>query len=70
MATVSTIEGIVGRLTRHYADAAFHGGHNDSGYWIAAADKGKRWAWERNGMVSPDAAFIFARVMMDEFNGA
>lgn len=70
MPTVRTIDGILARLTRHYPAAVFHGGRNDSGYWVAGADKGERWAWQRNCMVSVEAAYVFARVMMEEFNGA
>lgn len=64
------MDGALRLLERHYQGSAFHGGHNDSGYWIAGSDTKERWAFQRNCMVSPEAAYIFARVMMEEFHGA
>ena len=64
------MDGALRLLERHYEGAVFHGGKNDQGYWIGGSASSGRWAFQRNAMASVDAAYIFARVMMEEFHGA
>lgn len=65
-----TIDEVVRRLSKRYADVLITGGSRHDGFWIRCVCTNGRWQFDRLHFVSPGAAQSFAEVALVEFHGS